>query len=80
MAAVTAYKYQFGIEEMFEDCKTCGYNLEGSKAAEKRLASRILLMATAYSIAIVRGLKIKQMGVQKYLCRVKKIWADGATA
>ena len=44
MAAVTAYKYQFGIEEMFKDCKTGGYNLEGSKASEKRLSSIILAL------------------------------------
>ena len=71
-AAITAYKHRFGIEEMFKDCKTGGYNLEGSKAAEKRLSSIILLIAIAYSIAIVRGLKIKHMGVQKYVCRVKE--------
>jgi len=28
-AAITAYKKRFCIEEMFRDCKSGGYNLEG---------------------------------------------------
>ena len=28
--AISAYKQRMGIEEMFRDCKTGGYNLEGS--------------------------------------------------
>jgi hypothetical protein len=30
--AVKVYQQRFGIEAMFKDCKTGGYNLEGSKA------------------------------------------------
>ena len=29
-AAINAYKERMGIEEMFRDCKTGGYHLEGS--------------------------------------------------
>jgi len=28
-AAINAYKQRMGIEEMFRDCKTVGYDLEG---------------------------------------------------
>lgn len=35
--AIKAYKKRFGIEAMFKDCKTGGYNLEGSKASNERL-------------------------------------------
>ncbi len=34
-----AYRARAGIEAMFKDCKTGGYNLEGSKANNERLTS-----------------------------------------
>ncbi|CCQ63402.1 transposase [Crocosphaera watsonii] len=39
------YRARAGIEAMFKDCKTGGYNWEGSKANNKRLNSLILLIA-----------------------------------
>jgi len=35
--AITAYKKRFSIEEMFRDCKSGGYNLEGIGVANERL-------------------------------------------
>jgi hypothetical protein len=35
--AVKAYKKRFGTEAMFRDCKTGGYNLEGSQASPDKL-------------------------------------------
>jgi hypothetical protein len=35
--ALIVYQKRFGIEAMFKDCKTGGYNLEGSKASPQRL-------------------------------------------
>lgn len=35
-AALSAYKARSGIEAMFKDCKTGGYNLEGCHASEHR--------------------------------------------
>jgi hypothetical protein len=32
--AISAYKQRMGIEEMFRDCKTGGYSLEGSGLRE----------------------------------------------
>ena len=37
-----------------------------------RLIKMILLVAIAYSSAIIQGGEIKQMGVQKYVARVKE--------
>ena len=37
-----------GIEAMFRDCKSGGYNLEGSQANAQRLTNLILLIAIAY--------------------------------
>ncbi|MEH2244378.1 hypothetical protein [Nostoc sp.] len=31
-SAIKIYSQRFGIEAIFKDCKTGGYNLEGSKA------------------------------------------------
>ena len=71
-AAITAYKKRLCIEEMFRDCKSGGYNLEGTGVSGERLITRILLMALAYSTAVIQGGEIKQMGVQKYVARVKE--------
>jgi len=41
--AVTAYKNRMGIEEMFRDYKSGGYNLEGTGLQDQRLMALILL-------------------------------------
>jgi hypothetical protein len=68
--AVTAFKCPSGIEAMFKDCKTGGYNLEKSYAGDDRLKTLILLRALAYSCAILQGRKFKLMGIQKYIGRL----------
>jgi len=68
--AVTAFKCRSGIEAMFKDCKTGGYNLEKSYACDDRLKTLILLIALAYSCAILQGRKSKQRGIQKYISRL----------
>ena len=40
-----------GIEAMFKDCKTGGYNLEGSQANTQRLTNLVLLIAIAYTVS-----------------------------
>jgi hypothetical protein len=52
---------------MFKDCKTGGYNLKKSYACDDRLKTLILLIALAYSCAILQGRKFKQRGIQKYI-------------
>jgi hypothetical protein len=71
--AIAAYKKRFCIEEMFRDCKSGGYNLEATQVSEQRLNTLIFLIAIAYTSAIIQGGKIKRMGVQKYVCRVKEV-------
>ncbi|MEG4204428.1 hypothetical protein QUA20_10910 [Microcoleus sp. Pol7_A1] len=68
--SIDTFKCRSGIEAMFKDYKTGGYNLERSHATNQRLSSLILLIALAYSCAIIQGQKIKKMGVQKYVGRV----------
>lgn len=40
---------------MFKDCKTGGYNLESTHADNQRLMTLILLIAIAYTCAILAG-------------------------
>jgi hypothetical protein len=42
--ALSAYKQRMGIEESYLDCKTGGYNIEGSGLRGDRLIKIILLM------------------------------------
>lgn len=67
--AVKVYRQRFGIEAMFKDCKTGGYNLEGSKASPERLISLILLIALAMTAAWLQGKRTKFQGQQHYICR-----------
>lgn len=71
-SAILAYKKRFGIEEMFRDFKRGGYNLEGTNVTDERLVVMVLLIAIAYTAATMQGKKLKQMGIQKYIGRVKE--------
>jgi hypothetical protein len=71
-AAIDAYKQRMGIEEMFRDCKTGGYDLEGTSLKGDRLINMILLMTLAYSSGIFQGTEIKKKQVQKYVSRRKE--------
>jgi hypothetical protein len=64
------YKKRAGIEAMFRDYKTGGYNLEGSKANILRLTNLILLIAIAYTSASIQGKSFKNQGHQKYIARL----------
>jgi hypothetical protein len=68
-AAIDAYKQRMGIEEMFRDCKTGGYDLEGTSLKENRLINIILLMTLAYSSAIFEGTSLRKKQVEKYVGR-----------
>jgi len=71
-AAIDAYKQRMGIEEMFRDCKTGGYDLEGTSLKGDRLINMILLMTLAYSSAIFQGTELKKKQLQKYVSRRKE--------
>jgi len=71
-SAIKSYQKRFYIEEMFRDFKSGGYNLEGTLVIDFRLRAIILLVMIAYTTATFQGRKIKQMGLQKYVGRVKE--------
>jgi len=70
--SILAYKKRFSIEEMFRDFKSGGDNLEETNISGDRLISLLLLIAIAYTCATLQGNKISQMGIQKYVGRVKE--------
>ena len=72
-AAIKAFKCRSGIEAMFKDCKTGGYNLEASHATNNRLIALILLIAIAYSCVVLSGRQVRQMGLQKYVGRLQEL-------
>ena len=71
--SVATFKCRTGIEAMFKDCKTGGYNLEKSHASTERLKTLILLIAFAYTCATLQGKEIQKVGIQKYVGRIKEV-------
>jgi hypothetical protein len=67
--AVHIYRQRFGIEAMFRDCKTGGYNLEGSNASPDRLMRLILLIAISLTSAWLQGQRTLLQRQQTYICR-----------
>ncbi|GAB1544740.1 hypothetical protein NUACC21_74160 [Scytonema sp. NUACC21] len=66
---VKIYHQRFGIEAMFKDCKTGGYNLEGSQANPDRLVRLIFLIALAMTSAWLQGQKTQFSRQKSYVCR-----------
>ena len=64
-----AYQKQMAIKEMFRNYKSGGYYLEGTSLKSQRLMVLILLIALAYSSAIVQGTTRKMKEVKKYIVR-----------
>ena len=71
--ALKVYEARSGIEAMFKDCKSGGYNLEESKAGVERLTNLVLLIAIAYTCAGLQGQLIKSCRQQKYIGRLKEL-------
>ena len=69
---IKAYKKRMGIEAMFKDCKSGGYNLEQCQGKDERLLSLILLIAIAYTWAVKKGQKIAFKGIKEYVCRLEE--------
>ena len=50
-SAIEVYSQRYGIEAMFKDCKTGGYNLEGPQASPEKLIALMILIAIAMTSA-----------------------------
>ena len=68
-ASFKIYAQRFGIEAMFKDCKTGGYNLEGPQASADRLVRLIFLIALAMTSAWLQGRRTQCQGQSSYVCR-----------
>ena len=70
--ALDVYCCRWGIEQLFKDCKTGGYNLEEAKVNETRFLALILLITIAYSLATLQGQWLKNLGIAIYAGRIKE--------
>jgi hypothetical protein len=68
-SAIEIYSQRYGIEAMFKDCKTGGYNLEGPQASPEKLIALMILIALAMTSAWLRGKRTQLQGQEKYVCR-----------
>ena len=68
-SATSAYSKRMGIEEMFRDFKSGGYNLEITQVTGERLIALILLISLAYSLSTFNGKSIKNKGISNYVTR-----------
>jgi len=67
--ALSFYSARWGIETMFKDCQTGGYNLEDTRVNDQRLLATILVIAMAYTWATLQGIAWEKMEVSSYLAR-----------
>ncbi|NET56425.1 MAG: IS4 family transposase, partial [Symploca sp. SIO2E6] len=70
--AINGYKKRFGIEELFRDIKSGGYQIDKTLVHGDRLISLLLLITLAYSSAVLTGEKIQKKMQIKYVTRVKE--------
>ncbi len=63
------YAARWGIETMFRDLKTGGYNLENTKVNEQRLMALVLVISIAYTLATLQGASLQHRTVTEYICR-----------
>jgi hypothetical protein len=63
------YRCRWGIEQLFKDCKTGGYNLEATQVNDQRFLALVLLIALAYALATFHGQRLRQLRVDHYAGR-----------
>jgi len=68
-SAIGVYRQRYGIEAMFKDSKSGGYNLEGTQASPEKLISLIILIALAMTSAWLKGKRTQLQAQEKYVCR-----------
>lgn len=66
------YRSRWGIESMFKDCKSGGYNMEQAKVHDPRFLALVLVLVIAYSLATCAGQVCKQRGVECYVARLQE--------
>ena len=67
------YRLRWGIESMFKDCKSGGYNLESTWVSQPRFMALVLLVAIAYTIATFFGCVLQSLQLDKYAARMNEL-------
>ncbi len=70
--ALKFYRARWGIESLFKDCKSGGYNLEQAKVHNARFLALVLVLVIAYSLATCAGQYFKYTGVDAYVARLQE--------
>ena len=63
------YAARWGIETMFRDLKSGGYNLENTRVNERRFIALMLIISIAYTLATFQGVSLQPLPVADYICR-----------
>lgn len=71
-AAVQAYQHRMGIEAFFRDYKSGGYQVESTRLNPERLSGLFVLLALAYTSAVIQGYEVRSQGLSSYICRAKE--------
>lgn len=71
-AAIRAYQQRMGIEAFLRDYKGGGYQLESTGLSSQRLSGLFVLLAVAYSSAVIQGHEVRTQGLANYICRAKE--------
>ncbi|NEQ42319.1 MAG: IS4 family transposase [Leptolyngbya sp. SIOISBB] len=66
------YRCRWGIEQLFKDCKTGGYNLEETQVNDQRFLALVLLIALAYTFATFHGQRLRQLRLNHYAGRLQE--------
>jgi Transposase DDE domain len=70
--ALAVYCCRWGIEQLFKDCKSGGYNLEDTQVNETRFLALLLLVALAYTLATMQGQRLRKLGIDIYAGRIQE--------
>jgi hypothetical protein len=70
--AIKIYGQRYGIEAMFKDCKTGGYNLEGCQASPDKLIALMIVIALAMTSVWLQGKRTRLQRQEKYVCRLQE--------
>ena len=71
-SAVQAYQQRMGIEAFFRDYKSGGYQVESTRLNPKRLSGLFVLLALAYTSAVIQGHEVRIQGLASYICRAQE--------
>ena len=69
---LATYRSRWGIEQMFKDMKTSGYNLENTQVNDTRFFALLLLIMMAYTLATLYGQRLRDRTVDSYAARIQE--------